>query len=424
MAMASPGTCQSCIARSMYESRPAVGAGWCAGRCAGCCAASGAVALARIATAVRRARRGMGVLVGAGQRGGVRRCIQNVLMMPYTSDAGKSRCPPGARRPDRAAIFRHPPPLARCPGHHDEKVWHRAWGAFDHAAAGTACRRSLTLFPGAANGDLVHCLPLHHGHVVRSLRNRGHQGAERRGWPHRPQCGHRVRPIFDCARSRSAGGTGSRQPRDRAGRVSGKRRSAAHIPPEGAARRFAHGVTCRLRALALAAGVIVASPCGRAAAQQPRPVPATPDTARTDSSTMPGMRMPMSGDTTKPMPGMRAGGHDMSHGMNGPLGLSHVRMGSGTSWMPDSSPMHAAHRTWDGWTVMLHGVAFGQYDDQGSMRGDHQLGIVDWEMLMAMRRIGAGQLHLHAMVSLEPLTLGAKGYPLLLQTGESYRGQP
>src|SRR6185437_9103952 len=320
--------------------------------------------------------------------------------------------------------FRHPPPLARCPGHHDEKVRYRAWGAFDHAAAGTACRRSLPLFPGAANGDLVHCLPLHHGHVVRSLRHRGHQGAERRGWPHRPQCGHRVRRIFDCARSQSAGGTGSRHPRDRAGRVSGKRRSAAHIPPEGAARRFAHGVTCRLRALALAAGVIVASPCGRAAAQQPRPVPATPDTARTDSSTMPGMRMPMSGDTTKPMPGMRAGGHDMSHGMNGPLGLSHVRMGSGTSWMPDSSPMHAAHRTWDGLTVMLHGVAFGQYDDQGSMRGDHQLGIVDWEMLMAMRRIGAGQLHLHAMVSLEPLTLGAKGYPLLLQTGESYRGQP
>jgi len=162
---------------------------------------------------------------------------------------------------------------------------------------------------------------------------------------------------------------------------------------------------------------------GSTPAQQPRPSPARPDTTRSDSSAMPAMQMPMPGDTTKTMPGMLHV-HDMRRMMNGPLGISHVRMGSGTSWMPDSSPMHATHRKWGDWAVMLHGVAFGQYDDQGSARGDHQLGVVDWEMLMAMRRIGTGQLHLHAMVSLEPLTLGAKGYPLLLQTGESYRGQP
>ena len=110
--------------------------------------------------------------------------------------------------------------------------------------------------------------------------------------------------------------------------------------------------------------------------------------------------------------------------MRGPLGLSHERMGSGTSWMPDSTPMHATHRMWGDWTVMLHGVAFAQYDDQGSRRGDRQLGIVDWEMLMAMRRVGSGLLHLHGMVSLEPLTLGGRGYPLLLQTGESFDGSP
>jgi hypothetical protein len=113
--------------------------------------------------------------------------------------------------------------------------------------------------------------------------------------------------------------------------------------------------------------------------------------------------------------------HDM---MIGPLGISHVRMGSGTSWMPDSSPMHANHKMWGDWTAMLHGVAFGQYDNQGSQRGDTQFGIVDWEMVMLMRQLGTGMLHLHGMASLEPLTIGAKGYPLLLQTGESYKGQP
>jgi len=110
--------------------------------------------------------------------------------------------------------------------------------------------------------------------------------------------------------------------------------------------------------------------------------------------------------------------------MEGPLGISHIRMGSGTSWMPDSSPMHANHKMWGDWTVMLHGVAFGEYDNQGSTRGDRQFGVIDWEMLMAMRKVGSGMLHLHGMASLEPLTIGAKGYPLLLQTGESYKGQP
>jgi hypothetical protein len=118
--------------------------------------------------------------------------------------------------------------------------------------------------------------------------------------------------------------------------------------------------------------------------------------------------------------------HEMSTTsmMDGPLGVSHERMGSGTTWMPDNSVMHANHKMWGDWTVMLHGVAFGQYDYQGTKRGANQLGVVDWEMLMAMRSIGTGKLHLHGMVSLEPWTVGNRGYPLLLQTGESYKGQP
>ena len=118
------------------------------------------------------------------------------------------------------------------------------------------------------------------------------------------------------------------------------------------------------------------------------------------------------------------GEHDMASMMVGPLGISHLRMGSGTSWLPDSSPMHANHKMLGDWTVMLHGVAFGVYDHQGTGRGADQVGVVDWEMVMAMHRIGTGLLHLHGMASLEPATIGARGYPLLLQTGESYRGRP
>lgn len=143
-----------------------------------------------------------------------------------------------------------------------------------------------------------------------------------------------------------------------------------------------------------------------ASAQHEHHAPMKPDSARVD---------------TVPPPHAV---HTMPDMMDGPLGISHVRMGSGTSWMPDSTPMHANHQMWGEWTAMLHGVAFGMYDDQGSTRGDRQLGIVDWEMLMLMRNVGSGKLHLHAMASLEPATIGARGYPLLLQTGETYGGQP
>lgn len=185
-----------------------------------------------------------------------------------------------------------------------------------------------------------------------------------------------------------------------------------------AGRRSSLGRTVAMAALAAACGAPA-----RAAAQHEHRPPSGADTTRTDSAARPTARDTMA--HAPATPGMaHGGGHDMRSMMEGPLGVSHVRMGSGTSWMPDSSPMHANHKMWGDWTVMLHGVAFGVYDDQGSKRGDRQLGVVDWEMLMAMRRVGSGMLHLHAMASLEPATLGAKGYPLLLQTGEAYRGQP
>jgi hypothetical protein len=120
--------------------------------------------------------------------------------------------------------------------------------------------------------------------------------------------------------------------------------------------------------------------------------------------------------------------HDMSQmsGMSSspalPLGIPFSRSGSGTSWLPDSSPMRAAHIVAGPWLLMVHGAAFGQYDRQNGFRGDRQFGLVDWEMLMAARSFGGGTLRLNTMTSLERLVDGPRGYPELLQSGATYHG--
>ena len=107
-----------------------------------------------------------------------------------------------------------------------------------------------------------------------------------------------------------------------------------------------------------------------------------------------------------------------------PLGIPESRMGSGTSWLPDTSPTHAAHIMLGEWTLMLHGKGFVQYDWQQGSRGGNQLGVTNWVMAAASRSLGAGRLELRGMFSAEPWTIGARGYPLPLQSGESYRGAP
>src|SRR2546428_396728 len=112
------------------------------------------------------------------------------------------------------------------------------------------------------------------------------------------------------------------------------------------------------------------------------------------------------------------------HTHEGPLGIPEARMGSGSSWLPDASPMHAAHVVLGDWTLMLHGVGFLQYGRQGGSRGSNQMGLVNWEMAAATRPLGGGQLQLRGMLSAEPWTIGSRGYPLLVQSGESYQGAP
>ncbi|HEX7980167.1 MAG TPA: hypothetical protein VF461_16275 [Gemmatimonadaceae bacterium] len=138
-------------------------------------------------------------------------------------------------------------------------------------------------------------------------------------------------------------------------------------------------------------------------------------------------------------PSARAQEHDPAHAdhemeadtsakrpmeMASPLGIPMERTGSGTSWLPDAAPMRAIHARAGDWTFMTHGVVFGMYDKQNGPRGVDHLSSLNWAMLMATRQTASSKLQFRAMGSAEPWTLGSEGYPLLLQTGETYKGQP
>ena len=73
------------------------------------------------------------------------------------------------------------------------------------------------------------------------------------------------------------------------------------------------------------------------------------------------------------------------------------------------------------WSTMVHGWANLVYDHQGGSRGADKTFSESMLMGMAERHLGAGELTLHGMFSLDAL-MGKSGYPLLLQTGETANG--
>ncbi|WP_343672864.1 hypothetical protein [Chitinophaga sp.] len=117
----------------------------------------------------------------------------------------------------------------------------------------------------------------------------------------------------------------------------------------------------------------------------------------------------------------------MSHAFS--LHLPMNRNGSGTGWLPDASPMYGYMIHTNNWMYMLHGSIFIRYNNQDftnkGVRGDDRFDAPTWFMFMGQRRIGQnGLFHFSSMFSLDPLIEGRRGYPLLFQTGESYKGQP
>src|SRR6516165_6248805 len=104
-----------------------------------------------------------------------------------------------------------------------------------------------------------------------------------------------------------------------------------------------------------------------------------------------------------PMPAGQA--HQTMTMPENPLGIDHTRDGSGTSWLPDASPMQGLMTEKGPWILMLHGNAFLQFIKTGGDRGDDQVGSVNWIMGMAQRSLAGGPIQFRAMLSAEPATV-------------------
>jgi hypothetical protein len=128
------------------------------------------------------------------------------------------------------------------------------------------------------------------------------------------------------------------------------------------------------------------------------------------------------------MPGHES--HDMSHmqmSMHSSVDLADPmsREGSGTSWLPDSSPMYGKMFMFGEDMLMLHGAIFPRYTNVSTRRGDDRIDAPNWIMGMYSHPLGdSTQIGARLMMSLDPLTEGGRGYPLLFQTGESWHDQP
>src|SRR5216110_3238041 len=120
-------------------------------------------------------------------------------------------------------------------------------------------------------------------------------------------------------------------------------------------------------------------------------------------------------------------GHEMHMEMHSSIDLADPmsREGSGTSWLPDSSPMYARMFMFDENTLMLHGAIFPRYTNVSTRRGDDRIDALDWIMAMFSHPLGNNaQFGARLMMSLDPLTETGRGYPLLFQSGESWHDQP
>ena len=97
--------------------------------------------------------------------------------------------------------------------------------------------------------------------------------------------------------------------------------------------------------------------------------------------------------------------------------------GSGTGWIPELSPMHMFMTEYGPWTSMMHGSVFIRYTKQGGPRGMAAWSSPNWFMGSFHRALGSRhQIMFRAMISLDRVTEGGDGYPLLLQSGETWMG--
>src|SRR6266850_2041738 len=186
------------------------------------------------------------------------------------------------------------------------------------------------------------------------------------------------------------------------------------------------------RCLALAALVVIGlGPPAQAQTHHHHPMPSAADTTAAEH------HHEAPAKKAEPKHDMGSMGHDMGamgsmdHGehthhamdmgaMYGPYSMT--REASGTAWQPDLARHGGVHLMKGSWMLMFHGNADLVYDRQGGPRGDDRVFSSNMLMGMAQRPLGPGTLGFRAMLSAEPVTIGKKGYPLLLQTGETADG--
>ena len=105
------------------------------------------------------------------------------------------------------------------------------------------------------------------------------------------------------------------------------------------------------------------------------------------------------------------------------------RDGSATSWQPDATPTMMHMMMKGNTSFMVHGFLFLRYTaqditDEGT-RGGSQFDAPNMFMFVLSQKWKEKNLFsVRTMLSLDPLTVGEDGYPLLFQTGESYQGEP
>ena len=141
------------------------------------------------------------------------------------------------------------------------------------------------------------------------------------------------------------------------------------------------------------------------------------------------MKMNMSMSAADTMPEMKNMQHHMGMSHVYSLNLPMGRNGSGTSWLPDASPMYAYMLHKHDWMFMLHENLFVRYNNQDftnkGSRGNDEVDVPAWLMLMGQRQVGRnGLFHFSTMFSFDAFTARSGGFPLLFQTGETYKGEP
>jgi hypothetical protein len=137
------------------------------------------------------------------------------------------------------------------------------------------------------------------------------------------------------------------------------------------------------------------------------------------------------------MDDMDMGGMDMGDGkmdmknMTSPysLNLPMSRSGSGTSWSPNETPMYMLMAQKGKTNLMFHGNIFARYNSQDvfnkGQEGGSKFDAPNWFMGMLTHKLSDKDLlSAHLMMSFDPFLVGGNGYPLLYQSGESYKGKP